>query len=216
LWRYINLEEEDIVKNYRIVWGLLIAVGIAVAGCGNPADNVPSAEVGDAISKTAAVGDTTYTIAEESKISFVGSKVTGSHDGGFTSFSGTVTMDGANIESAQISILISTPSIFSDNTRLTNHLKSADFFDVETFPEAEFVSTSVTEAAGEYSVSGNLTLHGVTKGITFPAAISVEDDKLTANASFSLNRTDFGLDYPGKANDLIREEVVISFDVVSS
>ncbi|MCB1055013.1 MAG: YceI family protein, partial [Acidobacteria bacterium] len=93
--------------------------------------------------------------------------------------------------------------------------KSADFFDVETYPTATFHSTGVAagETEGTYSVTGDLTLHGVTKQITFPATIAVTDDEVSAQAEFSINRFDFDIKYPGKPDDLIREEVVIGLDI---
>ena len=66
---------------------------------------------------------------------------------------------------------------------------------------------------GAFTVTGNLDLHGVTKSISFPASISVGEQEITATAEFSINRFDFGIVYPGMTDDLIREEVVISFDL---
>jgi polyisoprenoid-binding protein YceI len=62
-------------------------------------------------------------------------------------------------------------------------------------------------------VSGNLTLHGVTKQISFPAQIQVSDQAVEVDAQFVLNRFDFEIKYPGKANDLIRKEVVMQFKI---
>ena len=66
-----------------------------------------------------------------------------------------------------------------------------------------------------YEVTGNLELHGVTKSITFPATIVVEDGRITAEAEFFIRRTDFGILYPGKPDDLIRDEVVIRLDLIA-
>ena len=62
-------------------------------------------------------------------------------------------------------------------------------------------------------VTGNLTLHGVTKQISFPATIQVSDDAVEVAADFFINRYDFDIKYPGKANDLIRKEVVLKLKV---
>src|SRR5690606_11850656 len=131
---------------------------------------------------------------------------TGSHDGGFKTFSGTVTLSGESPESAAVAITIDTTSLWADNDKLADHLKSKDFFDVEQFPEAKFESTSIVASADGFDVTGNLTLHGVTKSITFPALIEVAEDTITAKAEFSINRKDFEILYPGKPDDLIRDE----------
>lgn len=65
------------------------------------------------------------------------------------------------------------------------------------------------------SLSGKLNLHGVDKTIIFPAMIAMEDSTVLLDAEFSINRKDFGIDYPGKADDLIRDGVVIKLAMVS-
>ena len=64
-----------------------------------------------------------------------------------------------------------------------------------------------------YEVTGDLTLHGVTKTISFPAVISLDGDTLSTKSEFYINRKDFNIVYPGKPDDLIRDEVVIKFDL---
>ncbi len=195
---------------------IVLALGVVLAACANPADDKPAATIGDAVDAPEASADaaeTTMTLTDASKLNFIGSKVTGSHDGGFNEFSGTGTLAGNTAESATVDITIDTTSLWSDNDRLTGHLKSADFFDVEKFPEASFVTTSVAKTDEGYDVTGNLTLHGVTKSISFPAQIELADGSLTARAEFHIDRKAFDINYPGKPDDLIRDEVVISFDI---
>jgi len=75
---------------------------------------------------------------------------------------------------------------------LEGHLKNADFFDVEKFPNSTFAITSV--AGG--NVTGNLTMKGVTKSINFPATIEVTDAGVTVSTNdFTINRTDFDMKY---------------------
>jgi polyisoprenoid-binding protein YceI len=101
-------------------------------------------------------------------------------------------------------------STWSDNDDLTSHLKAPDFFDVEKFPQSTFDVTSLEKAEeGSWNISGNFTLHGVTKNITFPATVSQNGDTVKINADFDINRKDFGIVFPGKPDDLIRDEVVI-------
>jgi polyisoprenoid-binding protein YceI len=73
--------------------------------------------------------------------------------------------------------------------------------------------TSVEPAGAKQTVTGNLELHGVTKSITFPADIQITDDAVAVKAEFAINRKDFNINYPGKPNDLIRDNVVLKLDL---
>src|SRR6185369_6899469 len=141
---------------------------------------------------------------QNSKIEFIGSKVTGHHNGSFGEFSGQVDYAGSP-ENSHVNIAIKTDSITTDTPDLTKHLKTADFFDVAKYPEATFVSTAI-KAGGEngasHTVTGNLTLHGVTKAVTFPATISVTADVASVDSTFTINRKDFGINYAGQADNL--------------
>ena len=107
-------------------------------------------------------------------------------------------------------------STWTDSDKLTGHLKTPDFFDVAKFPKATFVMTEIkpgVSADAPYTITGNLTLHGVTKSISFPATVKVSGDDLAITSEFVINRKDFGITTSGKADDLIRDEVVIKLDV---
>ncbi len=103
---------------------------------------------------------------------------------------------------------------YTDNPKLTGHLQSADFFDVAKFPTARFTSTSIAQGKdGTTTVTGDLTMHGVTQRISFPAQVTQSGDLATATAAFGINRKDFGLVYPGMPDDLIKDEVLLKLDV---
>ncbi len=202
-------------KQNALLFGLLVFV--ALTGCAaDPAADKPDAKVGEAqpVSERAAEG-TVLGFSEDSTISWVGSKVTGSHDGGFRSFEGEIHLVDNDPTASSVSVTIDTTSLWSDNDRLTGHLKSADFFDVEKYPTASFVSTSIEAAESGYTVTGNLNLHGVEKSISFPAEITVADGGVSVRASFAIKRFDFGIVYPGRQDDLIRDEVAITLDLRS-
>lgn len=200
-----------------------------ISGCANPADDVPQATVNapvpvptsaasvteptptDSAAPTA-TGRTLMLSPETSKIDFVGSKVTGSHNRGFKAFTGSIdlTEDGKGVRAMAADIEMA--STWSDNEKLTGHLKAPDFFDVAKFPKATFVSTEIApggEKGATHTVTGNFTLHGVTKSIKFPAKVAVSDDSAKVDSEFFINRKDFGIVYPGQANNMIRDEVVI-------
>jgi polyisoprenoid-binding protein YceI len=202
---------------------LSISIAALLVACADPSQDVPAANVSAtntsstaaspaAAPSTTPAGASAYVITpENSKIEFTGSKVTGKHDGGFKQFQGEVHV--ANGAVAHAKVTIDTTSLWSDTDRLTGHLKTADFFDVEKFPTSVFETTSISGTGDNATVTGNLTLHGITKQITFPAKIAVKEDAVTLAAEFSINRFDFDMKFPGKADDLIREGVVLKLDV---
>lgn len=202
------------------------AIGaVLMAGaCANPAKDAPAADVQEPVAETApaeapapAAEAVAYTLAEGTKVDWVGSKVTGSHDGGFAKVSGTVSVVGGTPEGSSVDVVIDATSLWSDSERLTGHLKSADFFEVETYPEARFTSTSVEKAAdGAYTMAGDLTMKGVTKRISFPATVTVSPEQVTANAEFSIKRFDWNIVFAGKADDLIRDDVLIKLALVAT
>jgi polyisoprenoid-binding protein YceI len=207
---------------YKHAWMLAPLTLFALAGCDNdPAAGKTRAEVKEAVAAAEAPASAVrYAFSNEgSAIEFVGAKVTGKHDGKFERFEGAVDLVEGDPSKSRVSVEIEAASIVADAEKLTHHLKSADFFDVERFPTAKFVSTAVEKGgAGDatHTVTGNLTLHGVTKAITFPAEIALKSDRVEVGAEFAINRKDFGIVYPGMPDDLIKDEVLIKLDVAAS
>lgn len=156
---------------------------------------------------------TVYKLVGNAGIQFEGSKVTGTHVGGFSEYDGTVIVPEGDLEQAKIDVTVQMDSVFSDAGGLTEKLKGEEFFHVEKYPTATFKSTSIEETGSEYKVTGNFNLHGVTKSISFPAEINLTDEKLTAYAEFVIKQFDWGIKYRGIGEDLIRDEVLILLDV---
>lgn len=191
-----------------------------VAGCNDPAKDKAKATTGEAATATANAAETkapatavTYAIdPATSKVEWTGSKVTAKHDGSFGTFAGAIALVDGAPEKSSVTIDIDIASLKSDPQKLVDHLKGPDLLDAAKFPKATFVSTSIAKGGSgtaTHTITGNLTLHGVTKAITFPATIKPAADKVDADAEFTINRKDFGIVYPGMANDLIRDDVVI-------
>jgi polyisoprenoid-binding protein YceI len=197
----------------------IFAALLWVSACHDPAADKSKAVTGEAASVASspatARGQKYLITPQNSKIEFTASKVTGSHNGSFGDFSGEVDFNGTP-EQSQVNIKIKSESITTDTPDLTKHLKTADFFDVAKYPEAQFVSTAI-KAGGEkgasHTVTGNLTMHGVTKSVTFPATITVTPDAATVESTFSINRKDFNLNYPGAPDNAIRDNVVLTLHV---
>ncbi len=199
---------------------LLVSAVVLLTACPDPAKNKTQAVVEAPKAPPAAAvaqpieNATTFAFSNEgSKFAFVGAKVTGKHEGGFKTFEGTVEVPGTDLSKARIKATVTPASAFTDSEKLTGHLLSPDFFDVEKFPTATFVSTAIKPAGEAFDVTGDLTLHGVTKSITFPAKLKLEGDAVTAGAEFAINRKDFGITYPGKADDLIADNVAITLEL---
>lgn len=192
-------------------------------GAGKPAAKVsepvtakpePAEKAGEPITKPATAQGAQYAFSQaDSKLEFVGAKVTGKHDGAFNKFSGNVSVPAKGIDAATVKVEIDMASVESDDEKLTGHLKSPDFFDVAKFPTATFESTKLEKTDAGYSVTGNLELHGVKKSISFPATITQAGDQLTVNADFAINRKDFAIVYPGMPDDLIKDDVNLKLTI---
>ncbi len=119
--------------------------------------------------------------------------------GKFKDFSGVIVLDNKDSGQSSVNGTIKAASIDTGNSDRDKHLKSPDFFDAEKFPEITFKSTKVEKKGSAYQVTGNLTIRGVTKEVTFPAEVSgpVKDpwgnQKLGVEFALKINRQEFGL-----------------------
>lgn len=200
------------------LFALTGATTLALVSCENPADKSTEAKVSDA--KEVVQGEATgqkWEFTKDSTITFTGSKVTGSHSGGFKEFSGHFYVDGDSLSATGHEVIIDMKSTYSDHEDLTKHLMNEDFFAVETYPTSTFIVTGIEKKAGAkgetHLLTGNFTFHGVTKSIDIPVTVSQSTDSISVVADFFINRFDFNVKYPGRKDDLIREEVVIKFDL---
>ena len=203
----------------------ILALALFATACSGPTE--PKATVGTPASTTSqaasapastattapvAANKESLALSPESKVAFVGAKITASHDGAFTQFTGSIDLVDGKPEGSAVNIEIDMNSLVIEPAKLAGHLKTADFFDVEKFPKTTFASTGVSPGGAggaTHTVTGNLTLHGVTKAISFPAMITVSQLGVDATADFVINRKDFGVVYPGMPDDLIKDDVVI-------
>lgn len=153
--------------------------------------------------------------AAASALGAVGAKITAKHPLDFKRFAGHLGLDGDRL--VAVAFTADVASVVTDAPKLTSHLLTPDFFDPAQFPHATFVTTAVAEGGegGSHTISGDLTIHGVTKRVTFPAAVSVTPTAVTATSEFVLNRKDFGIVYPGMPDDLIQDEVLLKVAFVA-
>jgi len=187
--------------------------------------------------EAASLDGESYSVDSTSTITWVGTKANGAHTGTFSIEKGELVVKDGQLTAGKF--LISTASLKNqdlsdspeDQGKLEGHLKSADFFDVEKFPNAVFEITEVTpydasQASGDavvenptHLIKGNLTLKDSTKNVAFPAHVTVADNKVAAAANFNIDRTLWGMNYKGPNNPqdwFIRKEVNIKFDLQAS
>lgn len=216
----------------RLLNCLALASLTAVLGCSDPADNVPEAVVTDVVKETpnesAAIGAKptaapasatakTYAISSDSKIDFLASKAVGGETpGGFKKFTGQLNVVDGKLAASGSKIVIDMESIWTNNEKLTAHLKNADFFDVPKFPTSTFAVTKVVARNDAYNITGDLTMHGITKSVTIPAKVQISDDKITLKSESSINRFEFDMKFEGQKDNMIRDRVVLTFDVTAT
>jgi polyisoprenoid-binding protein YceI len=143
--------------------------------------------------------------------------------GNFTIFKGELEIDEQNPQNSRVFAEAETASINTGNEGRDQHLRSADFFDAEKFPTVTFQSTNVEPISGEeYRVTGDLTMHGVTKSVTFTGeysgqvkdAFGMQRAGLTAHGT--INRKDFGLNWSAALETgglVVDEKVKIDIEI---
>jgi polyisoprenoid-binding protein YceI len=147
---------------------------------------------------------------DNTTVKFVGTKPKGKHEGGFKTVTGKASVEGADVTTLKIALDIDMSSIYTDTAKLTDHLKTNDFFAVKDNPKSKFVSTKVEKDGDNYKVTGDFTLLGATKSITFPATVAVDKSGLTLSSSFMIDRTRWGMTFgAGKIDNDVKLTVNI-------
>jgi polyisoprenoid-binding protein YceI len=143
--------------------------------------------------------------------------------GRFSDFEGAIEFNEASPEQSRVHFAINATSIDTSEPDRDKHLRSADFFDVEKYPQITFVSTRVTKRGSEtYDVAGNFTMHGVTKEIVLPVSHLGKakdpwgNERLGFEAETTINRKDYGLNWNAALETggfLVGDEVKISLQI---
>lgn len=228
---------------------LVLSLLLFSAACDTTVET-DDAVIADAVVKKEEPAPTTVFVVDtaQSQVTWIGAKVTGRHNGVFRIKNGELymsdglltggkfVMDVANTVSADKTIDA------ESNSKLTTHLRSADFFDVEKYPTASFelVGIARLDSTGDmanaekakspaalgkelriknptHRITGNLTIKGETKSVSFPARVTL-DTLLRAKANFNIDRTKWGLVYRSDrslGDKTIRPEVNIGIDIVA-
>ena len=190
---------------------LSIAAATAMFASCQDAPKADTATATDAQAVTATTGATELMAdVAQTKVEFVGTKPVGKHHGVFMIKEGKLAVEAGTIKGGSFVIDMNTLKCDDQdsvgNAKLAGHLMSPDFFDVANNATASFeitsvvagIDTSIKEVImtdATHTITGNLTLKGVSKSITFPAKVTLSDAAATADANFNIDRTQWGLSY---------------------
>ena len=198
---------------------LLTLIASLFVACSSPTASTEAGEANEAA--TAVASSTEYEVsAAESTVTWKGSKPTGDVHMGIVAIKqgklamseGTISAGNFVLDMTQMSV---TDEGMDDETKakLLGHLTTADFFEVEKFPTASFLVTGSTAD----SLMGNLTIKDITKSITVPYTVEVAEANITAIASFSIDRTQWGVKFnSGNFFETLGEYLIddaVQFDV---
>lgn len=151
-----------------------------------------------------------------STIKWKGYKPIGSHTGTINLESGNLEVNGDKVEGGFFIANMASLKEDEGNKKLERHLRSKDFFEIEVYPISKFEITGTKNKEGKTYVTGYLTIKDVTKEITFPAIILVNDETVTLTSeTFQINRADFNVKYKSKTffNNLKEKFINDEFDL---
>jgi polyisoprenoid-binding protein YceI len=215
---------------FNMLSGFAILGFVVLIGC-NQAPKGDEAKIGEKQQASSGEGITFVVDTANSKIRFTGHGVGKNHPGIFKLSSGQVKVDNNQITAGNFVIRIHSLKLEQKDemvqTKLRPHLLSGDFFDAEKFGDARFEitkvepykpnqnDTSLVDGANFY-VSGNLKLKDVTKNITFPARVELDDNTLKGKANFDIDRRQWQMNYRSDktlGDKFISETVNIELDL---
>lgn len=145
------------------------------------------------------IKDDVYTVdTQKSSIEWSAKKVGGGHTGTVKIVEGSLIYNGKSLQKG--SFIMDMSSITSDNERVTNHLKSPDFFSSEKNPTSKFEITKVSAAGKDLvNITGNLTIKGITHALSFPASVKQQGSLVVAAASkVRIDRTKYDIRFRSK------------------
>jgi polyisoprenoid-binding protein YceI len=176
------------------------------------------------VTTTAIATKTTYNIDKaHSEVTFQVRHLLTRVRGHFSDFNGTIEYDEENPEHSLVNVTVQAASIDTNERDRDAHLRSADFFDVENIPALTFRSTRIQRNAGDrFAVTGDLTIHGVIRSVSFDVAFLGKatdpwgNERIAFEAETTVNRKDFGLTWNAALETggfLVGDDVKISLSV---
>ena len=175
------------------------------------------------LTASTAAADTWVVDKNHSNVNFQVRHLVSKVSGRFTDFKGTVEANPAKPETSSVEFTITSTSIDTNVADRDKHLRSADFLDVEKYPELSFKSTKVVaNGKDQFAVAGPLTIHGVTKEVTLPVTFLGSDKDPWGNeragfeTTLTLNRKDYGMVWNKTLDSggvLLSDEVAITITI---
>jgi len=151
-----------------------------------------------------------------SKVHFVIKNFGINTGGDFKGLKGNIVFRPENIASSKFNVTVSASTIDTDNEMRDKNLVSDEYFDAAKFPVIRIISTKIEKtnktASGFYYFTGNLTMHGITKTISFPFQADKQKDGFLFTGEFEINRLDFGV---GEKSVVLGSKVIVSLSVLS-
>lgn len=177
--------------------GLIMVTLLVSCGSSAKKDNKKIAPA-DAMSLHA--GDENYMPVDpkQTEVAWKGSNSFGAHEGFVSVSKGELKIENNRIVGGTVEVDMRTieDESHKNNSGLIQHLKDPDFFEVQKFPAATITISKVEYVSGEdISVTGNLTIKGITNPVSFPAKVNVKDGIVTANGKLVIDRTHWGIRY---------------------
>ncbi len=197
-------------------------IAVSITSCKDKAKEAATTDVEDVIDASAATDKYSVNLTD-SKIIWKGFKPTGTHNGTVNLENGVLDVENGKINGGTFLIKMNTIKDADSSAKLEGHLKSADFFDVEKYPNAAFEITGLNETEGKTMLSGNLTLKDVKNNVTFPVNITHKNNTITVTSdTFSIDRTKWNVQYKSKSifSDLgdkfINDEIELQISIKAS
>ena len=143
--------------------------------------------------------------------------------GSFNEFSGSAVLDGENPANSSVEVTLEVASIDTRNSMRDDHLRTNDFLDVENFPQITFRSTAISHEGGqEFQVTGDLTIKGVTKSVTFPLELTgaatdpYGNERIGFEGSTQIVRSEYGVTYNAALETggvLVSDKITLEFEI---
>ena len=208
--------------------GLALAAVIVLSSCNDKAKEAETKAAEDAaVAKATAV--TFNADNQKSTIEWKGFKPTGSHNGTIAISQGKVSVTDGAITSGKFVIDMASIAVTDipveeeGNAKLKGHLTSADFFDVETYPNATFEVTGIETVEGKTMLSGNLTMKDATNNISIPVTTSTEGDTMILTSeAFTIDRSKWNVKYGSKSffdnlgDSFINDDIELKVNLVAT
>lgn len=211
-----------------IVSGLLVLT--LITGCSKSSEQGNTKSENNNLKAASNSGEKLNLVSSESKLEWIGKKVTGQHNGTVEIVNGDLFLDNGKLTGGSFDIDFRTTKVLDiedpeSNSKLTSHLKSPDFFAAETFPIGKFEILSLAPLSdgsqNNYIVSGNLSIKNITKEIKFPVNVKVNGRSVIASADFNIDRTLWDINfrsgkfYENLGDKLINDNINLKFNITA-